>query len=88
MSRYDAIQANDCIISPIGAFQEASVCCECLQPLEQCGHCHWVSRDMLPESEGREWDRNHAPPIVQLLRKRWLQADADFSGAQPPALWG
>ena len=49
--------------------------------------CHWVSRAMLPEHEGRDWDRLHAPPILQLLRTRWPRADAAFPG-QPPALWG
>ena len=72
------------------AYNEADTtfCKECLTALEDCGFCHWVTANMLPESERFEWLRNHAPPILQLIRTRWHQADADFDGQIPPSLWG
>lgn len=42
----------------------------------------------LPLFEQNKFLREHAPPILQLMRHRWPMAQADFLGQTPPSMWG
>eukprot|EP00041_Stephanoeca_diplocostata_P037524 m.1422798 g.1422798 ORF g.1422798 m.1422798 type:complete len:760 (+) comp25054_c1_seq9:286-2565(+) len=65
----------------------AVICKVCFKDISECGYCHWVTADMLPAAELRRQLSEHAPQIVQLLRRRWPLATL-HSPPPLPKLWG
>eukprot|EP00048_Salpingoeca_helianthica_P023451 m.24419 g.24419 ORF g.24419 m.24419 type:complete len:815 (+) comp8687_c0_seq1:117-2561(+) len=68
--------------------EASDVCCACNQPIAVCGFCHVLPRSQIPSALLAAWDRAHAPPIVQALRRAWAKADIELHEATPPSLWG
>ena len=49
-------------------------CKKCGKHLSECGSSHWVSESAMPDVRVRSWDRDHAPPWLRIVRKRWTRA--------------
>lgn len=72
------------------AFNEADsdVCRACGKHFAVCGFCHWLKEEELPAAKRDEYARANAPPMLKMLRAKFPRADADWLGAEPPALFG
>ena len=68
--------------------EEEVACKECGAGINECGFCHWVKRDSLTLPQRRTFDRQHAPPITQLLRRRWPSATVQDQIEPLPSMWG
>ena len=52
----------------------APTCKMCGKPGSECGSSRWVAESAMPSARVRQWDRDHAPPLLKIVRVRWARA--------------
>ena len=86
---------RDCMLPKVpnwaGYNEEGAPACKgCGKLVSECGFAHWLSAEELPVGKRRDWERGHAPQLLQVLRVRWpaLAADWSMAGSVAPSMFG
>jgi len=65
---------------------DTDICKGCGKNCVECGFSHWLPEAAIPRGLVVAWDREHAPPLLRLLRTRWPQLNFVHERAAGAAL--